>query len=365
MSTHQQKALTPIEKIRAGLTRMEPQIKQLLPPHIDIGRFNLVVMSAVHRNPDLLQADGKSLFGACQQCAQDGLMPDGKEATLTVYKAKVIVDGTETWIKKVQYLPMILGIRKRVRESGVMADWVTRIVYSNDKFEIVLGDDERIEHRPAISNRGKPICVYSIATFKDGTKSREWMPIEEVNRIKARSKSPEKGPWATDYDEMAKKTVGRRHAKSLPLTPEIDRVVSRIDDLYDFDHRTAALAGDASPAKRIATVKTLDDIATTLEDAKGIPSNTPTAPADSAHSAPEPEPPADHVPPRTAGGSPAPKARADARARGQADHAKQLSRKAVPGDLKPDRILADEWRAGWDEAEAEARAMNQDGGNCE
>jgi hypothetical protein len=39
----------------------------------------------------------------------------------------------------------------------------------------------------------------------------------EIDGIRKRSKSPDKGPWQTDYSEMAKKTVVHRASKLWPL----------------------------------------------------------------------------------------------------------------------------------------------------
>ena len=37
-------------------------------------------------------------------------LPNGKEAALVVYNTKVKRNGTDVWIKAVQYMPMIAGI---------------------------------------------------------------------------------------------------------------------------------------------------------------------------------------------------------------------------------------------------------------
>jgi recombination protein RecT len=58
------------------------------------------------------------------------------------------------------------------------------------------------------------------------------MSLDEVNQIKARSSSvkfSKSGPWFTDFDEMAKKTVFRRCSKWLPLSPEQQKA-------FDFDN---------------------------------------------------------------------------------------------------------------------------------
>ena len=46
------------------------------------------------------------------------------------------------------------------------------------------------------------------------------MRRDEIEKIKSRSKSGSSGPWKTDYEEMARKTVLRRLVKSLPSDSE-------------------------------------------------------------------------------------------------------------------------------------------------
>jgi len=119
-----------------------------------------------------------------------------------------------------------------VRNSGEISTWSVQAVYENDTFDFCLGDEEHITHKPALANRGKLIAVYSIVTMKDGEKSREVMSVEDVNQIRARSRSGNSGPWQTDFAEMAKKTVVRRHSKRLPLSTDIDGVIKEDDELF-------------------------------------------------------------------------------------------------------------------------------------
>jgi recombination protein RecT len=58
------------------------------------------------------------------------------------------------------------------------------------------------------------------------------MSVEDVNAIRARSRSGNSGPWQTDFAEMAKKTVVRRHSKRLPLSTDIDGMIKEDDELF-------------------------------------------------------------------------------------------------------------------------------------
>ncbi len=213
----------PVAEIRQQLNTMEDQFKAALPAHIPAERFMRVVMTAVQNNGDLMKVNRRSLWNSAMRAAQDGLLPDGREGAIVPYKGEA------------QWMPMVGGIRKKVRNSGEIATWDVHAVYEHDFFEFELGDDPHIVHRPTLNERGKLIAVYSIATLKSGEKSRDVMSIAEVEKIREKSRA-KNGPWAdpTFYPEMAKKTVARRHAKVLPMSTDLDDLIRRDDDLYDF-----------------------------------------------------------------------------------------------------------------------------------
>lgn len=249
------KALQPVDEVKQSLAKMEEQFKKALPSHMPSERFVRVAQTAIQNNPDLLKADRHSLFSACMKSAQDGLLPDGQEAALVVYNTNVGTKAKPTWVKKVQYMPMVKGIRKKVRNSGEISNWSLQVVKENDKFKISLGDDEGISHEPALSNRGKTIGAYSIVTLRGGEKSRDFMSVEDIEKIRDRSKSAESGPWVTDYDEMCKKTVCRRHSKTLPMSTDLEQVVQADDELFNKEPQQEALAApEKTKSSRLSAI---------------------------------------------------------------------------------------------------------------
>jgi recombinational DNA repair protein RecT len=75
------------------------------------------------------------------------------------------------------------------------------------------------------ADRGELRFVYAVAKLKDGGTQFDVMSKVEIDKIRARSKAGNFGPWKTDYDEMAKKTVIRRLFKYLPVSVEMQRAV--------------------------------------------------------------------------------------------------------------------------------------------
>lgn len=234
-------AVQVIDQVRHQLTAMQPQFAAALPKHVSAERFVRVVMTALQMTPALLNADRRTLFASAMKASQMGLLPDGREGAIVTFKDQA------------QFMPMVAGIMKMVRNSGEISTWSVQAVYENDNFDFCLGDEEHITHKPALSSRGKIIAVYSIVSMKDGEKSREVMSVEDVNAIRARSRSGNSGPWVSDFAEMAKKTVVRRHAKRLPMSTDLDDALKADDELFMPPEQTQpaeAASETPTPVKR-------------------------------------------------------------------------------------------------------------------
>jgi recombination protein RecT len=263
-----------INEVRSAIERMSPQFKAALPSHVSVDRFVRVTLTAVQTNPNLLNADRRTLFAAATKAAQMGLLPDGREGAIVTFKDQA------------QWMPMVAGIMKLVRNSGEISTWSVQAVYENDQFDFCLGDEEHITHKPNLANRGKLIAVYSIVTMKDGEKSREVMSVEDVLAIKARSRSGNSGPWVSDFAEMAKKTVIRRHSKRLPLSTDIDGVLKEDDELFMPEPAAPAQdapqgAESASATKRPSRLQKVAEQAPAPADDDGvIEMEQPSMPAD-------------------------------------------------------------------------------------
>jgi recombination protein RecT len=232
--------MTPMVQMRQTLTNMNQEFKAALPAQIPVDRFIRTTITAVQMQPQLLECDRRSLLGATMKAAQDGLMPDGREAALVIFRTK---EGP-----KVQYMPMVGGIMKKIRNSGELASIGAHVVYSNDLFEYELGDEERIVHKPMLGeDRGKPIAVYAIAKTKDGAIYREVMSVAEVNKVRAASRAKDSGPWVDWWDEMARKTVIRRIAKRLPSSADLEQTLENDNEASGFVQiQTAAAPAESA-----------------------------------------------------------------------------------------------------------------------
>ena len=81
-----------------------------------------------------------------------------------------------------------------------------------------------------------------------------------------------KGPaWTKSWGEMAKKTVIRRQSKRLPKSTDIEMVVKRIDDDYDFDEPEPPKPEKKEPKPAKRTRKVIDAKAESSKPAEEKP----------------------------------------------------------------------------------------------
>jgi recombination protein RecT len=215
----------PADPVRTSLAALSPELQAALPAHVTVEKFTRVAMTSIQNNPQLREAEPRSLYGAIVKLAQDGLMPDGREAALVIFNKK----SGQGWVKNVQPMPMIAGLLKMMRQSGEVA-WVdAQVVHEKDGFQYRPGLDETPIFEPNwFGDRGAVIGVYAVAKLKSGeTVPPEIMSMKDIEKIRKASRSPERGPWADWFEEMALKSVLRRLLKRLPTST--DKVMGIID----------------------------------------------------------------------------------------------------------------------------------------
>lgn len=214
--------MSSIELFRSSISKMKPQFESALPKHVSVDKFIRVVQTAVQNFPRLLECDRTSLYSACMKSAQDGLIPDGKEAALVPFG------------NRVTYMPMVAGVLKKVRNSGELSSITSVVVHKNDKFRYWIdADGEHLEHEPNMfSDRGQPIGVYALAKMKEGGVYVEVLTTQQVKAIQMVSKSKD-SPWTGPFaDEMWRKSAIRRLSKRLPMSTDNESTLSSDDELF-------------------------------------------------------------------------------------------------------------------------------------
>lgn len=242
---------TPAQELASQVRSPEfqSQIAAALPGNLLPDRFVRATVTALMTNPDLAapDVDRNSIFQALLRSAQDGLLPDGREAAITVYK------DNKNGGKRAQYLPMIGGFRKIAGDHG----WSIRavVVYANDEFEFELGLEPNIVHRPVRPGmeKGERIAAYAVGAHGDGRREVEVMDAAQIAKVKTKAQTTK--VWDEWTDRMWEKTVGKALFKRLPIG-ELDERVARVIEAADAtdadESRTLMYGGEVTPAGEVA-----------------------------------------------------------------------------------------------------------------
>lgn len=217
-------AATPPEaapSIGQVLERNKQQIARALPNSIDAERFTRIVLTTVRTNPQLAKCDHMSILAATMLSAQLGLEPGPLgHAYLVPFK------NNRTGGYEATFIVGYKGLIDLARRSGHIESIEAREVCEHDEFDYAYGLEPKLHHKPDLTDRGRPIAYYGVAKFKDGGFYFLVMSLEDINKRRQRSKASERGPWVTDFDAMARKTVIRAMAPFLPLSVEYQKAAT-------------------------------------------------------------------------------------------------------------------------------------------
>lgn len=220
-----------------AMPAVRTQIAEALPSHCSADRFMRIAATCIRRVPKLAQCDQTSFFNALLSLSQLGLEPDGRNAHLIPF------NNNKAQIVECQLIVDYKGYVELAMRSGQIASIHADVVCEEDEFEYDMGQVTRhkINWRKP---RGAVYAVYCRIQFKDGAVKCETMSANDVERIRKRSRAGNSGPWVTDWEEMAKKTVFRRATKWISLSAEFRDALDK-----DFDNVLEIPADRPQPKK--------------------------------------------------------------------------------------------------------------------
>lgn len=215
------RAATPQNNFKAMLKSQWPKIQSVMPKGASPERLFQLAVSAYNQTPKLAECSNISMLSCVMKCASLGLEPSAVDGLGRAYILPY-------WNSKSRHMDaqVIIGYKGMIelaRRSGQIKSIHAQAVYEGDDYE--HWEDETgqhirfsaadVEHVP-----DKLTDVYMTAHLKDGGFVFETMTKREVDAVRDRSKSPKSGPWVTDYEAMALKTVIRRSFRYLPVSTE-------------------------------------------------------------------------------------------------------------------------------------------------
>lgn len=229
--------------------------------------FIRLAMNDIPRSPALAKIAAQSpkkIVNALMECARVGLMPG------PLGHVYLVPFGDE-----VQVVIGYKGLLDLARRSGEVARIDADVIYAEDDFSYIKGDEPKFQHTPNLRSTKRTnndiVAAYAFAYDREGRNlGGTVMAKADVDAIRGRSKTGKSGPWSTDYAEMAKKTAVRRASKMWPVSVELteglamedaqeERLPTVVSSSGALENRPPIVSGDLYA----------DDMA-----ADGVPSHT-------------------------------------------------------------------------------------------
>jgi|GEM_PF-3482854 len=186
------------------------------------------VCKEIAKNPKLAACTVDSIKQAFVEAVTYGLVPGlNGQCYLVPFNNKV---GKNQWVAEATLMIGYRGMLDMMRRDGAVQDCYAEIVYSKDHFRLRKGDNPGVDHEPFVGDeRGEFVGAYAVAHLTEFSRPRvEWMPKSEIEKVREASKQKNGGKdspaWLNWPGEMAKKTVLRRAAKTLPCSVDLMKV---------------------------------------------------------------------------------------------------------------------------------------------
>jgi recombination protein RecT len=213
---------------------MKEQFAMALPKHFSADRLLRLTMTAVQKDPKLLDCHQQSFLGALLECAQLGLEPN-----TTLGHAWLIPFWNNRQRRlDAQLVPGYKGLIKLAYQSGQVASIGAFVVRAKDDFKYRYGLRPRLTHRPhREADAGDMVAVYAVAEVR-GIDRPLFKVLErwECEQIRDRfSKAAYDkqgnltGTWLTNFEEMSMKSAIRRLVKFVPSDTEKNFLARAVD----------------------------------------------------------------------------------------------------------------------------------------
>ena len=270
---------------------LPPAIKKVLTPD----RICRLAITAMRQVRNLDQCTFPSLAGALMVAAQLGLEPCTPLGHCYLIPRKNGKTGQFECTFQLGYQGMLeLAYRTEVVQSIT-----AKAVHDADVFIYEEGLEDKLIHRPFLNgDRGPVIAYYAIVKFTNGGHAKEVMTHADMLRHMERFAPTDyktgrvTGPWATDFDEMAKKTVVRRLFKLTRKSTDIIAKATVYDErVIDRDQSTSELRpqfDEPRQTPQIAPPQYQDEPDDDVVDVE--PENEPAPPPKAVKAAPKKKP---------------------------------------------------------------------------
>ena len=230
-----------INSIAREMVEAKPKFIEIAPSTMSFDSEQQFAIQHLKSNAYLFKVakdNPKSLRSSLINCANVGLSlnPIKKQAYLL---PRTIKKDDGKYEKRVFLEPSYMGLCDLALSSGKILWIQARIVREKDTI-IDNGPGEKPTHEyQPFGDRGKIVGVYCSAKLNNGDYLTEFMDIQKIYSVMERSEAVKKwraegeqagkgGPWITDFEEMAKKTVIRNAFKMWPKWATTDQLAQAV-----------------------------------------------------------------------------------------------------------------------------------------
>jgi recombination protein RecT len=210
-------------------------VKTSIPNHIDFNVALQMFKNLRSKNPALANCTKESLIGAMLTASELGLMPVNQQVYFIPYfnNKKNVMECQ----LQIGYQGMVDLFYRSDRAISVDA----KAVREKDTFEYDDGLNPTLTYKPCLKGLpGETYGYYAVAKLKDEGIKIVYMTKDEVMiHAKQFCKAIDKngnftGPWGTNFDEMAKKTVLKKLFKVLPKSINLEKALEVDEGVKEY-----------------------------------------------------------------------------------------------------------------------------------
>lgn len=226
----------PQDRLKDMLMKSWPRIQAVIGNNMSGERLYQLCVSTINKEPKLAECSPESVLSCFMKCSALGLEPSSVDGLGRAYilpygnRRNGSVDAT--------FILGYKGIIDLARRSGQIKSLHAQAVYEGDEFD--TWEDESGQHfrfhqaRDVEHSEQKLTDVFVNAQLMTGGFVFEHMTRSEVDQIRRRSKASNNGPWVSDFEAMAKKTVIRRVFPYLPVSVNASSAVTADETTPDY-----------------------------------------------------------------------------------------------------------------------------------
>lgn len=210
--------------------RMQPEIERALPKHLDADRMARLALTVMRQSQmakekgitrtSLMDATPESFVGSLLTAAALGLEPGTSgEAYLVPYldrKADVV---------ECQLIIGYQGMVKLFWQHPLAKHIDAQAVYENDRFDYSYGLEPRLDHRPALGDRGNVVAYYAVASLTTGAKTFVVLSTDEIKALR-RGQVGSNGNIPDPQHWMERKTALRQLLKMMPKSTQLQYAIN-------------------------------------------------------------------------------------------------------------------------------------------